>query len=229
VRIPLAFAACLASLALAGHEAHAADPRWELWGLQTALDVRDVWMRAMPPIDLRSPFDAPTRTLPAGTLPSTGEHQFMALTWDTGITLNDRLMIPVFGIQFGWTVGASPDVVTSLDGTIVHMQTWSSDMLTLLLPGAGVRAKARRWLFEGAVRPTATFVWMSAKAASGTGTSDLGDGHAFFAAGVGLRAELEACRRIDPVQRVCVLVSPALYEFSALNGGSIGLRWEVGP
>jgi hypothetical protein len=120
-------------------------------------------------------------------------------------------------------------VVTSLDGTIVHMQTWTADMLTLLLPGFGMRAKARRWMFEGALRPVGTFVWMSARAADGADSSDLGDGHAFFAAGIGLRAELEACRRIDPVERVCLLLSPALYEFTALNGGSIGLRWEVGP
>jgi hypothetical protein len=226
VRIPLAFAACLAGVTLAGREARAADPRWEL---QTAIDVRDVWVREMPPIELRSPFDAPTRTLPSGRLPSTGEHQFMALTWDSSITVNRRWMVPIFGVQFGWSVGASPDVVTSLDGTIVHMQTWTSDMVTLLLPGLGVRAKARRWMFEAALRPVVSFVWMSAQAASGTDTSDLGEGHALFTAGVGLRAELEACRRLDPVLRACLVVSPALYEFSAMNGGSIGLRWEVGP
>jgi hypothetical protein len=228
VRAPFAFAACFLSLtaALAAPAAEAADPGWEL---QTSLDARDVWLRAMPPIDLRSPYDASLRTLPAGTLPSTGSQQFMALTWDSGATVNDRWMLPIFGLQFGWAVGTSPDVVTSLDGTIVHMHPWTSDMITVLLPGLGVRAKARRWMFEGAVRPVLSFVWMSAIAATGSSTSDLSDGHAFFATGGGVRAELEACRRIDPVQRACLLVSPALYEFSALNGGSIGLRWEVGP
>jgi hypothetical protein len=222
----LAFAATVAVLACAAREAHASDPLWEL---QTSLDARDVWVRSMPPIELRSPFDAPHRTLPGATLPSTGDHQFMALTWDTGITVNNRYMLPLLGVQFGWTVGSSPDVVTSVDGTIVHMQTWTSDMLTLLLPGVGLRTKARRWMFEGAVRPVVTFMWMNAAAADGADTSNIGDGHAFFAVGLGVRAELEACRRIDPVERICLLVSPALYEFSTLNGGSIGLRWEVGP
>jgi hypothetical protein len=226
VRYVLAFAACLAVLASASREALAADPRWEL---QTSLDARDVWVRSMPPIELRSPFDGTYRTLPAGTLPSTGDHQFMALTWDSGVTVNNRYVLPLLGVQFGWTVGTSPDVVTSVDGTIVHMQTWSSDMLTLLLPGVGVRTKARRWMFEGAVRPVVTFMWMNAAAAEGGGTSNIADGHALFAVGLGVRAELEACRRVDPVQRVCLLVSPALYEFSTFNGGSIGLRWEVGP
>jgi hypothetical protein len=226
VRALFAFGACFLSATLAAGSAEAADPRWELG---TSVDARDIWLREMPPIDLRSPFDASQRTLPAGTLPSTGSQQFMALTWDTGATVNDRWMLPIFGLQFGWAVGTSPDVVTSLDGTIVHMRPWTSDMLTVLLPGLGVRTKARRWMFEAAVRPVLSFVWMSATAATGTSTSDLGDGHALFAMGGGLRAELEACRRIDPVQRACLLVSPALYEFSSFNGGSIGLRWEVGP
>jgi hypothetical protein len=226
VRALLAFAASLVVATLAGGPAGAAEPHFELG---TSLDARDVWVREMPPIDLRSPYDMSSRTLPAGTLPSTGSQQFMALTWDTGATVNDRWMLPIFGLQFGWAVGTSPDVVTSLDGTVVHMHPWTSDMVTALLPGIGVRTKARRWMFEVAARPVLTFVWMKATAASGTSTSELGDGNALFAMGGGVRAELEACRRIDPVQRACLLVSPSLYEFSSLNGGSIGLRWEVGP
>ena len=223
MRILLAIAACIAVVALAGREAGAAEPRWEL---QTALDARDVWMRALPPIDLRSPFDAPNRTLPAGTLPSAGEHQFMALTWDSGITVNDRWLVPIFGVQFGWTVGTSPDVVTSLDGTIVHMQTWSADMVTLLLPGVGMRAKARRWLFSGAIRPVASFVWMDARAADGTDTSNLGDDHALFAMGLGVRAELEACRRSrSGAARVPRRVAVAL----RVLGVQRGIDWpEVG-
>jgi len=227
VRAPVALAVSLASLLLAaGRTARAADTMWDL---QTALDARDVWMRALPPIDLHSPYDGLPRTVPAGTLPSAGAHQFMAITWDTSLTIDDRWLIPILGIQYGWSVGESPDVVTSLDGTIVHMQTWTTNVLTALLPGAGVRGKVRRWMFSADVRPVASFVWMSAMAAQGTNSSDLGDGHSLFAVGLGVRAELEACRRVDPVQRACLVVSPALYEFSAMNGGSIGLRWEVGP
>ena len=183
----------------------------------------------MPSLTLHSPFDSPLRTLPPGTLPSTGSQQFAALTWDTGAAVNGRWMVPVFGIQFGWAVGSSPEVVTALDGSIVHMRPWSSDMFTFLLPGLGVRGKARRWMFEASARPVVSFVWMNAMVASGASGTDLSDGHALFSATFGLRAELEACRRTDPVQRACLIVSPALYEFGPLNGGSIGLRWEVGP
>jgi hypothetical protein len=49
------------------------------------------------------------------------------------------------------------------------------------------------------------------------------------AARVGVRTDVEACRRIDPIERACVFLSPALYEFSAFKGGSAGLRWEFGP
>jgi hypothetical protein len=226
VRAPVALAVSLASLVLVAGRTARADV---LWDIQTALDARDLWMRALPPIDLHSPYDGLPRTVSAGTLPSAGPHQFMAITWDTSLTIADRWLVPVLGLQYGWSFGESPDVVTSLDGTIVHMQTWTTNVLTALLPGVGVRTKARRWMFSADVRPVASFVWMSAMAAQGTDSSDLADGHSLFAAGLGVRAELEACRRIDPVQRACLVVSPALYEFSALNGGSIGLRWEVGP
>jgi hypothetical protein len=219
--------ACLVAAALSGSGAARADDLQ--LRLQTSLDVRDVWVRQMPQIQLNSPVDTSLRTLPPGTLPSTGSQQFLAFTWDTAATANDRWLIPLFGLQFGWAIGSSPAVVTSLDGSIVQMRPWSSDLFTVLLPGFGVRIKERRWMIEAAVRGVVSVAWMNITVASGASSQDLTDGQPLFAVGLGLRADLEACRRIDPVQRACVFVSPALYEFSPFNGGSIGLRWEVGP
>ncbi len=183
----------------------------------------------MPPITLHAPVDTPLRTLPMGDLPSTGSQQFLAFTWDTGLTVKDRWQVPLFGLQMGGAIGTSAEGITSVDGTIVHQRPWSSDIVSFLLPGLGVRTKERRWMFSAQVRPVVSLVWMNDLAAAGASTSDVGPDQQAFALGLGLRAELEACRRIDPVQRACLLVSPALYEFSAMNGGSIGLRWEVGP
>ena len=224
-------AICLAlagffGILLATREAFAQQDRWQV---QTSLDVRDLWMRSMPAMSLRSPFETPLRTLPPGTLPSTGSQQFLTFTWDSGLAVNDRWLLPLFGLQFGGAIGSGPEVVSSLDGSIVHMKSWSADLGTVLLPGVGVRAKRRRWMFQADVRPVLSFTWMSADVANGASTSSLSGGEAFYALGFGARAELEACRRLDPVQRACLVVSPALYEFSAFNGGSIGLRWEVGP
>jgi len=218
--------ACVVGVLLWEGRAHAEEPRFQL---ETSLDARDVWVRTMPAMSLRSPFDTPLRTLPAGTLPSTGSQQFLSFTWDSQLAVNDRWLVPLFGIQFGWAIGTSPEVVTSLDGSIVHMRTWSADLGSALLPGVGLRVKRRRWMFAADVRGVLSFAWMNANAATGADSADLAGGQAFYALAPGVRAELEACRRLDPVQRACVIVSPALYEFSAFNGGSIGIRWEVGP
>ena len=204
-----------------------ADDRWQL---HSSLDARDTWIRSMPTLSLHGPFDTGLRTLPSGaSLPSTGSQQFATLTFDAGATVNDRWMVPILGFQFGWAVGQSNEVVSSIDGSIVEMHPWSADLVTLLLPGFGVRQKARRWMFEATVRPVFSAVWMNAMVASGASSSDLSDKSALCAATLGVRAELEVCRRVDPVQRACLLLSPALYEFGPLNGGSVGLRWEVGP
>jgi hypothetical protein len=216
---------CFSGVLLTGREASAED-RWQV---QTSLDARDVWVRSMPAMSLRSPLETPLRTLPSGTLPSTGSQQFLSFTWDSGLAVNDRWLLPLIGLQFGWAMGSSSEVVTSLDGSIVHMRSWSAELGSILMPGVGVRAKRRRWMFQADVRPVLSFTWMGADVANGASTEDLSGGKAFYALGFGARAELEACRRLDPVQRACLIVSPALYEFSAFNGGSIGLRWEVGP
>ena len=43
-----------------------------------------------------------------------------------------------------------------------------------------------------------------------------------------LQAELAACRRLDPVTRVCVQVAPRIYDFGFMNGATLGLRVEWG-
>jgi hypothetical protein len=223
----LVLSAVAASLtALAPRDAWAGD-RWQF---QTGIDARYAWIRSMPSLSLHGPLDTSQRTLPSGAvLPSTGSQSFAALTWDAGATVNDRWMLPVFGLQYGWAVGGSPELVTAIDGSIVHVHPWSADFVTMLLPGFGVRQKVRRWMFEASVRPVVSLMETSASVASGADTTDLGKDHTLFSLTLGLRAELEVCRRTDPVQRVCLLASPALYEFGPMNGGTVGLRWEVGP
>jgi hypothetical protein len=121
-------------------------------------------------------------------------------------------------------------VITGLDGSIVHLQTWTSKMATLLLPGFGVRAVRRRWMFELSARGVLSVAWMTATVADAGSSLDLTEQNdSVLAVTLGARADAEVCRRLDPVERACLFVSPVLYEFSAFNGGSIGLRWEVGP
>ena len=110
-----ALAAVAASLLALVPRAARADNQWRL---QTSFDARDEWIRSMPSLSLHSPFDTPIRTLPGGaSLPSTGSQQFATLTWDAGATVNDRWMVPIFGLQFGWAAGTSSEVVSSIDGS----------------------------------------------------------------------------------------------------------------
>jgi hypothetical protein len=43
------------------------------------------------------------------------------------------------------------------------------------------------------------------------------------------RAQVEACRRFDPTERVCLFVAPSIYEFGFGTGAYAGIRWEIGP
>jgi hypothetical protein len=194
------------------------------------VDVRAIVLRQMPAMVLQSPYDTSTRTLPSGALASTGPQTLVGATYDVGIAIGRRWLVPLFGLEFAWAVGSSPDVVAGLDGSIVHLHTWTSKMATFLLPGFGWRAVRRRWMFELSARGVVSIAWMTATVADGSSSLDLSDQNdSVFAATVGVRADAEVCRRLDPIQRACLFVSPAIFEFSALNGGSIGLRWEVGP
>lgn len=212
---------------LASREARAAGPDVHF---ETSVDVRAIELRRMPAMVLQSPYDTSFRTLPAGALASSGPQTLAGATLEAGIAIGRRWLLPLVGFEFAWAVGSSPDVVAGLDGSIIHLHTWTSKMLTVLLPGFGVRAVSRRWMFELSARGVASVAWMTATAADGGSSLDLSDQNdSLFAATLGARADAEVCRRLDPVERACLFVSPALYEFSALNGASIGLRWEVGP
>jgi hypothetical protein len=217
----------LAALALAPErDAYARDVGLE-WN--TSADVRFDYLRRMPAMDMGTPTDLPLRTLQAGSVPSTGSQAFAVVTWDTGVVINGRWMLPIIGLQFGWAVGASSDVRSSLDGTMLQLRPSSADFVTLELPGIGMRFKARRWMLAAVVRPSATLMWMGATAADGNASYDLGGSPNLTASTFGVRADIEGCRRLDPVERACVFLAPAIYEFAPLNGGSIGIRMEFGP
>src|SRR5207244_2385714 len=137
-----------------------------------------------------------------------------------------RWEFPIFGLTGGGAIGQSPRVVSSVDGTMVEMKPWTAGAITLLLPGVGMRFKARRWMFSANVRFVATWVWEQAAYASGRWTDERPP--ALWASTFGSRAHLEACRRLDFEQRLCIFAEPHLYEFSGMNGASAGLRWEYG-
>jgi hypothetical protein len=40
--------------------------------------------------------------------------------------------------------------------------------------------------------------------------------------------EVEACRRVGPLDNACLYVETRAWETTSFNGGSAGLRWEFG-
>lgn len=66
---------------------------------------------------------------------------------------------------------------------------------------------------------------VGADAAWGNGTYDLGTG----AINLYLRLDLEACRRLDPLERICLVVSPNVYAYDqTFHGGMLSFRYELG-
>jgi hypothetical protein len=196
------------------------------WAFQFTLSGGYDWFRRMPRLSFASdPEELPGRNVPSLKLPSAGSLDLAHVGFDTGVLLNDRVKLPLFGMIGAWAVGPSPRIVTSVDGSMAEMRTWSTGAVTFLLPGLGLSTKARRWMFSASARALASYEWMSVSVASaGGGTDVIADRWS-----LGLRADVAACRRLDVVERICLAVSPHVYEGRAfLNGGSLELRWELG-
>jgi hypothetical protein len=210
-------------LVVAPGAAHARDRS----AFELSFDVREHWYRSMPRLKLGGAQETYLRTVEGGELPSTGSQHFLAAVIDSAYISNDRLEIPIFGVGGAAAIGSSPRVITSLDGSMVELKPWTTGMVTFFLPGIGVRFKERRWMFAARARLTGTMMWMNAAVA--TGRDVVGFDSSPTTSAFGLRAELEVCRRMDPTNRLCLLVSPHVLEFGVMNGGSLGLRWEIGP
>ncbi len=181
------------------------------------------YMRAMPTMTLTAPGDSP-RSL-RGALPSTGHLTLAGASGELTVAVDRHLVFPLFGFAFSAAVGGSPRVLSSIDGSIVEQRPWSTYMGDVLLPGVGYRVKEQRWMFSAVVRTGVTYAAMGASVASGADTAAASSSALSFL----LRAELEACRRLDPVERVCFAISPSIYQFGFGNAVTAGLRWEFGP
>jgi hypothetical protein len=183
------------------------------------------WMPYVPSLGVPT-TSTPVRTIEGGTLPPSGSLFFAGAQADSSLVVRSRLVVPLVGISGALAAGNSSAVVTTLDGSIAEVRPWTAYRVECLLPGIGVRLTRRRWTVSAWARGYVVGVGMGASIATAGGSSDLSSPSRF---GLAVRAELEGCRRLDPLNRLCMFVAPALYEFGPFNGGSAGLRWELGP
>jgi hypothetical protein len=192
-------------------------------GWQLSLDTDARWIERLPPFQGQQAVLADGQTL-SPNLPSAGSATMMNVNMSVGCTVNDRWVIPLLGAGVGWAIGPHPRVWTNDQGVAVSMQPWSTRAVAVFLPGAGIRMKHRRWMFQFSVVPGVRF-WMMDAIAGRDQDVKVSTGAITF----GVVAQIETCRRLDPTHRACLLLSPVIYEQQFGNGGSIGLRWELGP
>jgi len=138
----------------------------------------------------------------------------------------DRWILPLFDIGLYGAVGLYSDTLSSIDGSIFRFHPAGSFVMDAEILGVGLRFKKRRWMVEATLKPGFALLAMPTSVADGKGFTDV---DAQIAATVTLRASLSLCRRLDPSQRLCASVTPNLYEWGWGNGGTVSLRWEVGP
>jgi hypothetical protein len=162
----------------------------------------------------------------AGTTPAFGfATGFFGARAGIDFVASDRWIIPAFDIGFYGIMGSYADTLTSADGSLFRLHPAGAFMFDAEVLGIGVRFKKRRWMFEASIKPGFAVLAIPAAVADGKSFTDI---DALSSATLTLRAQLSACRRIDPVERVCLSVTPNIYQWGWGNGGSISLRWELG-
>ncbi|MEI8256645.1 MAG: hypothetical protein WCJ30_13305 [Deltaproteobacteria bacterium] len=206
----------LAVLSVAG-PARASEVRFNL-----AVEGSGLWVPRLPDMDLSSSVDTPARTVPARPAPLAGGVFLMQTGLRVEVVINDRIVIPFFGVAMGGAVGSAPDVATSIDGTTFVARSANAIMARFDLPGIGVRLHERRWAFDLRAIPSIDY-WAVPAIFTGSVQGNLGT------LGLTVRADVSVCYRADPYRRVCAFVAPSLWSSGVLNGGTAGLRLEFGP
>lgn len=190
---------------------------------QLSLGTNARWVRTTPTMTAPA-LTTFARELNGGDVPMRGSMTMLGAYVDAAVVLDDRWVLPLLGGAYYHAFGSYNAVITSHEGSIVRMQPWTADGLDILLPGLGYRVKRRRWMFGGTLRTGASFMAMDGLLADGAEWAGIETKRATFL----LQAELEACRRLDPTTRVCLQVSPRIYDHELLNGVMFGLRAEWG-
>jgi hypothetical protein len=192
-----------------------------------SLDARWMWFPRMPTMTATFPssdFAGTRYENVTGDLPSTGHGQLLAFGADVGIAIDRHWTLPLVGIVIGGAVGGYPAVATSVDGVPFTLKPWTTGYVYMQAIGVGYRARARRWAFETGLRFGVSVAWMKTKIAIGGDEYDA----SMMGISAALKGDVALCRRLDPTQRACLFFAPSIYEFGFMNGGSLGLRWEVG-
>ncbi len=181
------------------------------------------WLRETPTFTAK-PVSTSAREMGEGLVKTGRSVGMLGVGLDLDLTIDDRWKVPLFGGNAWWTVGSYDALVSSLDGSVANLRTWSTFRGDVLLPGFGRRWKHRRNMWAAAVRSGVSFATMGGTVAAGSESYPIDLSAVTFL----VQVELEGCRRLDPTTRVCLQVVPRLYEYELLNGVTFGVRMEWG-
>lgn len=160
-----------------------------------------------------------------GSLASTGPATLLGPESGFDLVLRDRLVLPLFALNFSWAVGRYPTVYGSIDGSVVEQQPWKAWQMQAYLGGIGARWKRRRWAFGAALQPGIAVTSLATRIPDGA-ASQKGN---LSGVDLAVRGTTEACRRFSPEERGCVFFGLHVFQDRFFNGGVVGLRWELGP
>ena len=181
------------------------------------------WMPTLPTLRGEATSTS-ARELPAQDVATGGAVTAVGGSFDLGMVINDRWIVPGFGFGGYAAVGSYPTILTSVDGSIAHVRPWTMVEIDVLMPGLGYRVKRRRFMFSAALRTGVSIMRVSGSIAGA------GEAQPMPLTGASMMAqvEIEACRRLDPATRLCLQIAPRLYDFGSLNGATFGMRVEWG-
>ncbi len=185
-----------------------------------------VMVGRLPSPDTTESLDLPSRFVPENTRVPMGKRAYtmVGAHMDMLLTIDRTTVVPLLGFGGYTAVGSFDAVATNVDGSVARLKPWKSDRFDVLLPGVGFRFVKRRYAWSALVRTGASIVTTEGDVAAGRDFATFDAARATWL----VQAELEACRRLDPVQRVCLFGAPRLYDFGGLTGVQLGLRWEMG-
>jgi hypothetical protein len=190
---------------------------------QVAAGAGVSWIRTMPTLT-SDPVSTAAREVPAHDVPIGGSVGALGGSLDLSIITSDRWFIPMAGFGAYGAVGSYPTVLSSVDGSIARIRPWSTYEIDILLPGIGYRVIRRRFMFSASLRSGVSSLHVGGSIAGGNDTQPV----SYSGFSPLIQAEIEACRRLDPVTRVCLQAAPRVYNFGIVNGATFGLRVEWG-
>lgn len=150
---------------------------------------------------------------------------FLAVGANLGVVVDRRYWISLLGMRIGGAIGPYAPALRSAAGSPAELRPARAFHVDVDAIGFRVRHDVRRWGFGAGFSFGASILVVPTTVGIG---ADAYEGNTLTASPF-LRAHVEVCRRVDPVARTCLVVSPFIRQFQWFDGGSVALRWEVTP